>query len=107
MNIEEIVGNMIDNLINNPVLGNKVAYELDKDSNLDRYSMDELSQLIVDTAKLLTQEKNNKIVASLDSKLAIVANAGLASANRGNPFWSKRDAMQAINGSRNLIRSAK
>ena len=38
-------------------------------------------------------------------RLTIVANAGLASANSGNPFWSKRDAMQAINGSRLLMRA--
>lgn len=26
-----------------------------------------------------------------------IAREGLASANKGNPFWSKRDAMQLLN----------
>jgi len=39
MNIQEIMSNMADNLISNPVLANKVLYDLDRDSNLDRYTM--------------------------------------------------------------------
>ena len=40
-------------------------------------------------------------------RLALLARAGLSEANSGNPFWSKRDAMQAINGSRNLMGGSK
>ena len=39
----------------------------------------------------------------LRARLIMVANAGLASANQGNPFWSKSEAMQAINGSRMMM----
>lgn len=35
------------------------------------------------------------------------ARAGLASANKGNPFWSKSDAMQLLNLIRNNARGAK
>ena len=38
--------------------------------------------------------------ACLAIKLNILANQGLSDANKGTSFWSKREAMKAINGAR-------
>ena len=38
----------------------------------------------------------------LTARLILISYSGLADANRGNPFWSKGDAMTAINGARKL-----
>jgi|688.fasta_scaffold2699104_1 hypothetical protein len=43
----------------------------------------------------------------LVNRLAIIAYDGLSQANKGNPFWSKSEAMQAINGARVLVRARK
>jgi hypothetical protein len=36
----------------------------------------------------------------LKVRLLVIANQGLSTANQGNPFWTKSQAMQAINNSR-------
>lgn len=40
----------------------------------------------------------------LINRLAIIAYDGLSQANKGNPFWNKSEAMQAINQARKLDR---
>lgn len=38
----------------------------------------------------------------LTQRLLVIANRGLAEANRGNIFWTQADAMRAINNARNI-----
>lgn len=40
----------------------------------------------------------------LINRLAIIAYAGLSTANIGNPFWSKSEAMRDINMARKMVR---
>ena len=40
----------------------------------------------------------------LKQRLNTIANQGLSSANQGNPFWTKADAMKSINQSRLLCK---
>ncbi len=39
---------------------------------------------------------------NLSDRLFLIAKAGLAEANTGNPFWTKSDAMKSINMARKL-----
>jgi len=46
-----------------------------------------------------------KRLEQLKIKLLVGANSGLGEANKGNQFWTKKDAMTSINGARKLIAS--
>ena len=39
-------------------------------------------------------------ITQLEHRLICLAYAGLGEANKGNPFWSKSDAMRSINSCR-------
>lgn len=73
MNIVEIVSNMAENLINNnTVLANRVANDILKNEQLAQsYTMDELSQLIIDTAKLFTKDKNMAKIRKTGKKMVL------------------------------------